>query len=354
MRLIKVTIKGYRSFKAETSIYLDDRITVLLGANDHGKTNFLSALEHLNPEKPFDGERDLNWDEDAYPDQFPIIKYTLKPDDDEKEAISGALTNKERVGHADAQLDTLYERQAEIEAEIQELEAALKEKESSEGNSAEQQEVQESDQTQQHEGDQQTSASETEASKLLKAKEAELSPVEEVIDNWQRAREVVSRIEGNEVSQETVAAAAATLKRRLAQSDVDLKKANEGKSAASKSLEKAKGSDDAANISQAERTLKQASDNVSRILSENAMLRRAQLRLEKHLEIAKSKSDKAYLNIIDQLTSISPKCPDTVEVVRKGVGGDLELLRGADTEPLPGFVARLLPKVQIFSSVDMT
>lgn len=55
-------IKGYRSIRDEIELHLDGRITVLLGANDHGKTNILAALQHLNPDAPFVEPDDLNWD----------------------------------------------------------------------------------------------------------------------------------------------------------------------------------------------------------------------------------------------------------------------------------------------------
>lgn len=48
MRLVRVSIEGYRSIKERLDVTLDPHVTVLLGANDHGKTNFLQALRHLN------------------------------------------------------------------------------------------------------------------------------------------------------------------------------------------------------------------------------------------------------------------------------------------------------------------
>ena len=47
MHLVKVEIDGYRSFSSRVPLQLDDSVTVILGANDHGKSNFLEALTHL-------------------------------------------------------------------------------------------------------------------------------------------------------------------------------------------------------------------------------------------------------------------------------------------------------------------
>lgn len=61
MRLKKLIITGYRSIKKEEVLLLDDKITVLIGANDHGKSNLLAAIQCLNDDcqiKP----TDKNWD----------------------------------------------------------------------------------------------------------------------------------------------------------------------------------------------------------------------------------------------------------------------------------------------------
>ncbi len=61
MRLSRVRIEGFRSIKRPLELHVDPRTTVLLGPNDHGKTNVLLALTHLQPDKPF-VEEDRNWD----------------------------------------------------------------------------------------------------------------------------------------------------------------------------------------------------------------------------------------------------------------------------------------------------
>ena len=61
MRLTKLRIKGYRSIKSDEILVTDDRVTILIGANDHGKSNLLAAIQCLNDDHPID-EDDRNWD----------------------------------------------------------------------------------------------------------------------------------------------------------------------------------------------------------------------------------------------------------------------------------------------------
>lgn len=82
MRLQRVEIEGYRSIRNRVEFHVDPNVTVLLGANDHGKTNILNAVRHLNPDVPFKVDLDLNWDR---PDQarFPEIVWHFVLDDRE-------------------------------------------------------------------------------------------------------------------------------------------------------------------------------------------------------------------------------------------------------------------------------
>jgi len=56
LKLRRVLIEGYRSIADSLQLFLDPGVTVVLGANDHGKTNLLFALSHLNPATSFDEE----------------------------------------------------------------------------------------------------------------------------------------------------------------------------------------------------------------------------------------------------------------------------------------------------------
>ena len=61
MKLKKIVLKGYRSVKLEETLHIDDRVTILIGANDHGKSNLLGAIKCLNDDSPIRPE-DRNWD----------------------------------------------------------------------------------------------------------------------------------------------------------------------------------------------------------------------------------------------------------------------------------------------------
>jgi predicted ATPase len=61
MLLSKLKVKNFLSVNGECELPIDGRVTVLLGANDHGKSNLLRALEHLNRDRPILSEEE-NWD----------------------------------------------------------------------------------------------------------------------------------------------------------------------------------------------------------------------------------------------------------------------------------------------------
>lgn len=87
MRLLQIDIVGYRSISTAISLHLDPSVTVILGANDHGKSNLLDALTHLNEDKPFDLERDLNWDHAHAPEQFPAFSFEFALDETDRAAL---------------------------------------------------------------------------------------------------------------------------------------------------------------------------------------------------------------------------------------------------------------------------
>jgi predicted ATPase len=61
MLLSKVRVRNYLSINGDCELPIDQNVTVLLGANDHGKSNLLRAIEHLNFDKPILVD-DENWD----------------------------------------------------------------------------------------------------------------------------------------------------------------------------------------------------------------------------------------------------------------------------------------------------
>jgi predicted ATP-dependent endonuclease of OLD family len=61
MNLKKIIITGFKSIKGTEEVLLDNKINILIGANDHGKTNILAAILRLNDDSPI-VEDDRNWD----------------------------------------------------------------------------------------------------------------------------------------------------------------------------------------------------------------------------------------------------------------------------------------------------
>ena len=102
MRLTRVEIEGYRSISDKVDFHVDRDVTVLLGANDHGKTNILSALLHVNADDAFE-DTDLNWDRAADPDNFPCITFHFYLEAAEREQIL-SLSNEELAQEHEAQL----------------------------------------------------------------------------------------------------------------------------------------------------------------------------------------------------------------------------------------------------------
>lgn len=84
MRLSSVEIVGYRSFSQKVVLHFDPNVTIIIGANDHGKTNLLDALTHLNKDTKFDKERDLNWDYVEDPEEFPYLSFTFSLDEEDR------------------------------------------------------------------------------------------------------------------------------------------------------------------------------------------------------------------------------------------------------------------------------
>ena len=87
MKLVRVRVEGYRSIREPLELQIDGRVTVLLGANDHGKTNLLEAMLHLNKDDPFE-KTDLNWDCAALATTLPRVEGEFELDDRDKETLA--------------------------------------------------------------------------------------------------------------------------------------------------------------------------------------------------------------------------------------------------------------------------
>lgn len=51
MKILSVSVTGYKSVQEETILFLRDNLTCFIGANEHGKTNLLNAIHKIGEEK---------------------------------------------------------------------------------------------------------------------------------------------------------------------------------------------------------------------------------------------------------------------------------------------------------------
>ena len=78
MILTRIEVTDFLSIKGTLGIDIDKKVTIFLGSNDHGKSNILRAIQHLNDDDRI-SEEEANWDaEDGDnwdPARSPSISY---------------------------------------------------------------------------------------------------------------------------------------------------------------------------------------------------------------------------------------------------------------------------------------
>lgn len=80
MKLETIVLTGFRSVKGTEKIHIDDKIAILIGANDHGKSNILEAIRALNDDRHFTDD-DRNWD--LPPDKEVRVEWHFKLNEEE-------------------------------------------------------------------------------------------------------------------------------------------------------------------------------------------------------------------------------------------------------------------------------
>jgi AAA ATPase domain len=124
MILKNVKVKNFLSVFGETQFPVDRNVTVLLGANDHGKSNLLKALTYLNDDSPIK-VGDENWDA-----KNARLDFDFKLSADEIAALNALLekrnadvTTKEAAAKAAAEAAAKEAAKAAVEAAAKEAAA---------------------------------------------------------------------------------------------------------------------------------------------------------------------------------------------------------------------------------------
>ncbi len=100
MILNKVSVKNFLSVNGQLDFPVDPQVTVLLGANDHGKSNLLRALICLNKENAI-ASSDENWDSKG-----ARVDFEFKLTQSERAAFSNLLhVKKEALDNLQKELD---------------------------------------------------------------------------------------------------------------------------------------------------------------------------------------------------------------------------------------------------------
>ncbi|MEP7365721.1 MAG: AAA family ATPase [Acidobacteriota bacterium] len=115
MILKNVVIKDFLSIRGTIKVVCDQQVTILLGANDHGKSNILSAIEHLNEEVVI-GEDETNWDAAAAADQ-PRLEFVLELNEAERTQLPELVTTWLTMAEAQRSQELLEKKAKETAPE---------------------------------------------------------------------------------------------------------------------------------------------------------------------------------------------------------------------------------------------
>jgi energy-coupling factor transporter ATP-binding protein EcfA2 len=101
MRLKAVRVQNFRSIVDSETVQIEEKVTVLVGKNEQGKTTFLRALASVNPKSrysPSDLPNHLRAVLDERPPaDIPMVQLWLAPDSEERKALGGAITEADQV-----------------------------------------------------------------------------------------------------------------------------------------------------------------------------------------------------------------------------------------------------------------
>lgn len=90
MELVRLTIRGYKRFWAQSTLNVDDKVIALVGSNEAGKTSFLEALLHLNQDGEFAATEYTRGEGSAE----ILVEATYALDDDDRSRVEGLPDGK--------------------------------------------------------------------------------------------------------------------------------------------------------------------------------------------------------------------------------------------------------------------
>src|SRR5712692_3997376 len=101
MRLRRVRVENFRSIVDSGIVGVFERVTVLVGKNEQGKTNFLKGLASFNSKSsysPSDLPNHLHPVlEERDPATIPIVTLWVAPEQSERQALKDALPNGQQI-----------------------------------------------------------------------------------------------------------------------------------------------------------------------------------------------------------------------------------------------------------------
>ncbi len=101
MKLRRVQVQNFRSIVDSATVDVEDRVTVLIGKNEQGKTNFLKGIVSFNSKASY-GPNDLPNHllavlEEKNQAEIPVITLWLAPESLERAALKGLIPDIDEV-----------------------------------------------------------------------------------------------------------------------------------------------------------------------------------------------------------------------------------------------------------------
>jgi predicted ATP-dependent endonuclease of OLD family len=105
MKILSISVTGYKSIQEETVLYLRDNLTCFIGANEHGKTNLLNSIHKIGEQKLDSIDANSVLLNKGITD-LPKISYELKLESKDKQQIKEILNEQMKIIESAAQSES--------------------------------------------------------------------------------------------------------------------------------------------------------------------------------------------------------------------------------------------------------